>query len=519
MIQNQALQADQIESDGYFPETIGPARLLDHYHKFIFSINISEIENNIQTILNYSSEIRTTNKLTNQLHSQLMKSIEATNSEFHKFSHKITKRGLVNLFGKAIKFIAGNPDDDDLQILNSNIETLFQNQKESIQKINSVVSLAHLLTKKFQDEQYRINRALNATRGYINAMTNEIDNRALIQSYFIHIRNLKDFLEMLERTISLAWQSVPNLEMFQLSELLSMQKYLLQYYKKDQLFHFDSIHPFKIIKFAKTVLSIKEGTLTIILKVPILENTPFLYKQIFPLPNKNRIILVPPKQYLLDGDDNKIWTSEVCEAVDEEIVCFNRPMKSDPCDLRNLQNCTLASLTSPYKTARLLRNNQVLIGTTTNLDVTEDCGNNIIKSVIKSNCLIYSKCRVLIDNQIFVTKQLLFKLNLPNITTEGLDAKYNLKPIQLDLQFEDLKNQLEEIKETPLHLHPIAHVVQSSIVLVSILVIIILIIFVICFKDRIRHLFFCKNLVLRVPRQALETAPHAEEFERGRPNV
>lgn len=68
-----------------------------------------------------------TDQIATRLYSFLQNKCNEIEIQINKINHKIYKRGLVNLLGKGIKFITGNPDNDDLENINKNIQRLFSN--------------------------------------------------------------------------------------------------------------------------------------------------------------------------------------------------------------------------------------------------------------------------------------------------------------------------------------------------------------------------------------------------------
>lgn len=52
---------------------------------------------------------------------------------------------------------------------------------------------------------------------------------------------------MLERTISLSWKNIANLEIITFSELLAINQHLPEIYPNQQLLEIPQTHPFKIL--------------------------------------------------------------------------------------------------------------------------------------------------------------------------------------------------------------------------------------------------------------------------------
>ena len=132
---NLALQVDPTKENGFFKEPLGQTKLLDRYHSFIFHVNLNSLEigyrklnTNTQLIADRIAYLDITDNLTINTFHKLELELDDVQATCH---HRI-RRGLINALGSVIKFVTGNLDDNDLQVLNANIERLSQNQNSNI---------------------------------------------------------------------------------------------------------------------------------------------------------------------------------------------------------------------------------------------------------------------------------------------------------------------------------------------------------------------------------------------------
>lgn len=111
---------DLSHNNGIIAIKIKQVRIRIGFERVIHKINIQSIENNIDFI----EKTMTNLKVIDHLRSTLEFKIQYARGKLMSlYSHR-TKRALVNVLGSAIKLIAGNPDSEDLEIINHNLATL-----------------------------------------------------------------------------------------------------------------------------------------------------------------------------------------------------------------------------------------------------------------------------------------------------------------------------------------------------------------------------------------------------------
>ncbi|KAF5274680.1 hypothetical protein FQR65_LT16903 [Abscondita terminalis] len=147
---------------------------------------------------------------------------------YNKLEHKKNKRALVSVLGKAIKFVTGNLDEDDLISINKNLEKLYNNQKSSIEKINTLTSFANHLTQRYSKDLEDISQNINETQNLLNSTINTLDSRTLLQTEIYQGISLLEQLKLIERTISLAFKDITKLEIITFKELLAIEKHLMR---------------------------------------------------------------------------------------------------------------------------------------------------------------------------------------------------------------------------------------------------------------------------------------------------
>ena len=177
---------------------------------------------------------------------------------------------------------------------------------------------------------------------------------------------------MLERTLSLSMYEIPNLEIISKNELLKIHDYLLNIYGPSQLLPFDAVHLFKLLRLTKMSIVGINQSLAFLLKIPILKPFVANYSTIYPLPNNNDLIILPPKKHLIRLQNAELWTNEDCREIGMVNICLQQPVE-ELCSIRNFEKCTIAKVTNGYEITYVLKNKQLLFVSKRSKKIIEDC--------------------------------------------------------------------------------------------------------------------------------------------------
>lgn len=90
------------------------------YNRMIHKANLNSIENSIGNI----EKITRSFKTIEHLEQTLLDKTKIAKDKLNSLIPHRAKRGLMNALGTAIKFVAGNPDNDDLEILQQSLGVL-----------------------------------------------------------------------------------------------------------------------------------------------------------------------------------------------------------------------------------------------------------------------------------------------------------------------------------------------------------------------------------------------------------
>lgn len=430
--------------------------------------------------------------LTIRLYRALQSNCLEIEHALHKIKHQVQKRGLINILGSGIKFIAGNPDSNDLRNIQSNIDALFKTQQATLSKINSLTSFANHLTNRYSNDLNIIMKNINETKSVISTLKNNSDMRIIIQAEIYQAIELLEIIKMIQRTISFAWKNIPNLEIITSSELVSIQNHLTQIYPLEQLPHLDLQYPFQIIEFSEIVVLGIEQTITFLLKIPVTKSSTAQYSQILPVPNKQNLILIPPQRYTLYTNQSQYWTSQPCKETEKAILCTEM-LTTHSCKLDVPSNCTFAHVTNNYQATIRLRNRQILTIIKEPLEIIEDCRGHLTRTEISKTSILESTCRIIIHDEIYDDSKPMFEIPFNNISKLAIPAaSQEVQLYQRHLgNLAELKADLKELEQQPLHLNPVLQWAHGTLTGMVILLLVVAGIIITKFRQRIIELF-CK---------------------------
>ncbi|XP_045462011.1 uncharacterized protein LOC123672072 [Harmonia axyridis] len=500
---NQALQVNKIISNGYFEEPLSQAKILDHYHNFLFFINITNLQINYDQ-LNYNfnalQKNRTIDELSHRIYLQLKSNLAQIEQILHKFINKKVKRGLANFIGKGIKFITGNLDDDDLKTINENIESLHQIKNSEIERINKLTSFANHLTQRYSEDLALLNDNIQHTKLLFQNIKSTEQFRMTVEYQILQAEDLLNTFLMLERTISFAMKGIPNLELIKIDELLLIGKYLEKIYKPQQLSPIDHVHLYKTIEFAKISVIGTDESITFLLKIPILKQITTNYSRVYPLPNHQDIAVIPPKKYLVRINYEEYWTNEACISTlgSSIVLCLQPPVK-EACILSSPDQCQKVLIKNNYKIIHTLQNKQLLTLFKNTQTILEDCHGIIMKKSIQGINLLHSDCTIIIDNSIFDNTEPIFEMKFENISKLPLSYDY-----KMELQLKHLREptsilqEAEKLQNQPIYLHPITQLTHYTISGILLCFIIIGTITVMINRVRIRDLLYNPRKIIRI---------------------
>ena len=241
------------------PIQLGNAKLIYTKHTFLHYIDLLPIINQLQNIQKHFNTIK--NHLENLNHlnplsyhgltensltriEYLINNVE--NKIRNLYPHLRNKRGLINIMGKAQKWLYGTLDADDGERYDQAINKLTENQKNIIKELNLQISLSKNLVNNYNKtirtlnfNQQQLAHSINILEAAVDNKISDLSNFISFQGVLSHItldcQNLINFVDNLEDAILFARLNSLHDSIISSSEIQEMIGYLKTVYNKDEI--------------------------------------------------------------------------------------------------------------------------------------------------------------------------------------------------------------------------------------------------------------------------------------------
>lgn len=172
---------DLTSNNGYLPIKVDEVKTIEQYNKILHVINITAytdslylLQQNIKTI---NSSLTKTNPETSSLLDSITKNYEILNVKISNLKpHFRGKRGLINVLGKGLKYIAGSMDSDDEAQINNALNSMKT-------QVNNLTTFNNLISNQIKNITNHINQKQIVISTYFNKFKNFLQNK---------IRDLED---------------------------------------------------------------------------------------------------------------------------------------------------------------------------------------------------------------------------------------------------------------------------------------------------------------------------------------
>ena len=143
---------DLTNNPGLLALQTGQARVVKGHHRFIHIIDLNNYKTSLEFIRNSIQNImKFQNYDLAELLNHIILKFEHLQSTFDSIYPRLTKRGLVNIFGTGIKFITGNMDHNDAVRINKQIETLKANNNKLFTQNNEQIQINEMMINRFKN--------------------------------------------------------------------------------------------------------------------------------------------------------------------------------------------------------------------------------------------------------------------------------------------------------------------------------------------------------------------------------
>ena len=385
-IASQALQVNPIESPGYILDNLGLAKYKVNYHKIYFTISIEEIENAYsKLVLNQIHIASRLNDKALSLANIYKRDIDLLSEDINKLRiysrpNRLSKRGLINGLGSVIKYISGNLDQNDLNEIQNTFQKIDINEKKLMTEISNLHPFTGQITERWQKYITKIQTFAESILKELNILNNQLNNDIKIHIQLDQIQNLRNYVQILLRTISFSTQETLNVELIKQKELQEIFNYLYNVHSHDEI---ASDIP-TLLEIIKVNLMFTSKILFITLKIPVLADELLHFSKIIPIPNSNNNILLPPYTFTLNSKGLTKWTNEECKKTFSFWYCQKEPHE-DTCTLDDLSKCNFAIVKNNFSLFTQLTDGNTIICSKEPKKVNEDCDRSF-KSIKISMC-------------------------------------------------------------------------------------------------------------------------------------
>uniref|UniRef100_A0AB38Z2L1 Envelope protein n=1 Tax=Biju errantivirus TaxID=3078397 RepID=A0AB38Z2L1_9VIRU len=399
----------------------GNARIQTSSRYYIHHFNLSSIKHQVE-VLKLDFEQVENNQFTYFLNLKF-KHVETMINNLSPT--KRSKRW--DALGTVWKFIAGNPDANDLKIINSSINGLIDNNNKQI-KINR--NLNSQLKAIAQD-----------TKEYVK-LAHAKNSEILSMNILFNLNYLAERLAEITQSISLAKLGIVNENIFSQEEINLIANDIIQ--------QKISIHnPLEAVSLADISIATNTKELVLLIKTPVLDERQFRKIYVYPVPvNKSKILLRNPN-YLVN--ENNYY---VVESLGQQIYSKLEKDESEciPNILQGIRAaCNYTTNPSENEITHIDAGN-VVISSYSNLTLTTNCGvtNRTLNGVFH---IKYSDCDIIINNETISTKILDIRgepipLNLDGIDVAKSNVFLNMTLNDLQELHQETRKQMEYIRLT-----------------------------------------------------------------------
>ena len=413
---------DLTNNNGYIPIKTGEQKVIDRYNKILHIVNVTAytdtlnlIYENLQTLDASTVETKTLLDTINKNFALLKGKVDGLNP------HLRQRRGLINVLGKGLKFIAGTMDnDDDLEISNS-LKSLYKNEESLTNQINNLTFINYFISTQIRNITEHINQKQIIIGNYLNEFKHYIQNK---------ITTIEDEIKFMEHIyqinndISLLRDHVDDIGQIIFSSKLGIiPTDILTNTELDLMDDFDSYTGIKI------AVALHDNNIIIILQIPQFSKE-ILSKIIFePIPNTNNKTIILNNYEMLIDSKNNIFDVDIKDNLKKNLIqisnkCISSILNYEEayCDMRILHESSVTEILPG-----------VLIFKNFYFKVEHNCNKIDIK--ISGNFLIkFENCEINTNNKTFNNVKLKFydQFILPNIITKIKEKSNNFPNLKLE---------------------------------------------------------------------------------------
>lgn len=347
----QELTIRNLHNDAILMQQMNSCKLQIGNIRIVHPINLTAIEDTINLLTNVVYNKNSNTNILSEIGKHKIRELYTNLQQIKPQKSHRSRRW--DIIGTTWKWIAGNPDAQDLRIINGTLNDLIK--ENNIQyKINDQIG------QRIQQLTNVINQIIEKT--YSNQiLINEIDMITTI----LNIDIINQILIGIQEAILFSKVHITNSKILSMKEINLIKTMLSNQGVQVEL-------PDEALNFVKPKMAISKDTLLYILHVPQLENEESAVIRIYPLTNNNSTIEDYPMIVIKHG--SQLWTTSKPEDY-VQLSTFTRRYE-DSCIYPLIMGRTTHCSTkfNNETTMQLIASNKLLITNAFNDELRSDCG-------------------------------------------------------------------------------------------------------------------------------------------------
>lgn len=341
------------------PIQLGNAKIIYNKHTFLHFIDLEPIINQLKNIQNYFSKIKSkfyfsnaTNPISYQGLSEgiLLRTeflIQTTQEKLNNLHpHIRSKRGLINIVGKANKWLFGTLDSDDEKRYNQAILNLQLNQKDILKELNLQTSLSKNLIDSYNktittlnSNQKKLEHSVKILQesvySTINNNNHYISFQGVLYQVNLDCQNLITFIDNLEDAIMFAKLNILHNSILSSLELKQMINYVTNIYSESQIPKFKNVLSY--YQFLGTQVTFSDTKLIFAIHIPIIRSETFTFYHLYPIIQNNKIF-IPKYPYLAQKNKEIQFEESTCPSIEETHYCKESFHPIDECTIQIMES-------------------------------------------------------------------------------------------------------------------------------------------------------------------------------------
>lgn len=344
-------------------------------------VDLEEVKANLLYIENINNQLNLTDHITDTFLYKLKIAKDKLNSLYPR-RHK---RGLINALGSAIKFVAGNPDQDDFELIQHNLRDIQLTENHIIKNQNRQIKINNILQKTINKVSITVAKIVKQLKTNGENIGKDVEEINLIFNLDIIIRTLED----IEEQFIFSESNILNKNILSSAD----KDYIIEFFKNQRIkLHFED----EIFKFVKCIATLKDDHVVFIIKIPIVENEEYDLIQLETTNiNGSRINL--DTQYVAKYKKSIYKQSVKC------VLCDNTHKLNGGCVYNILNNQAATCNMSKDNNQVIVREitpGTILLDSRRGVHVSDSCGDDRI--IAAPTIIETENCTIKILNQTFL---------------------------------------------------------------------------------------------------------------------